>query len=61
MAEQKVKIKFTRNYRVQDDEGKEYEAGQSVTLPESSANHFLRREVAVVDESPTKKASSKSA
>lgn len=52
-----MKIKFTRAYKVQDAEGKEYTPGDVVSVSEDSANHFINRGVAEahVDEKPKRK------
>ena len=44
-----VKVRFVRDYQVKDAEGKVYEEGKTYPMPEASAQHFVRRRVAVID------------
>lgn len=39
-------IRFSREYTVKAVDGPTYQAGQVVTLEDSSADHFLNRQVA---------------
>lgn len=50
----KVKVRFTRFYKVQDEEGKEYEEGKSYSLSPDSAEHFIRRGAAELDDGKKK-------
>lgn len=45
-----VKVRFVRDYQVQDEEATVYESGKSYTMPEASAQHFVRRGAAVIDD-----------
>lgn len=47
MAERKVKIKFTENYKVKSDEKQSYTAGAVYEVNASTAAHFINRRVAV--------------
>lgn len=38
-----MKVRFVRDYKVRDAEGREYKKGRVYDLPESSAQHFLNR------------------
>ena len=42
-----MKIKFTRNYTVQDGTGKTYQEGEIVDFVDASARHFLNRDAAI--------------
>lgn len=46
-----TKVKFTRDYTVQDAEGKKYDEGKQYNLSDASAFHFIRRGVAEIVES----------
>lgn len=39
-------IKFNQNYKVKDEEGKEYKEGKTYSMSEPSANHFVMRGLA---------------
>lgn len=41
-----MKVKFLRDYTVQDCDGCEYTEGQVVDLPDASAQHFINRGIA---------------
>ena len=41
------KIKFLQFYKVKDDIGTEYQEGQTETMVDTSADHFITRGVAV--------------
>lgn len=41
-----VTVRFLKDYVVRDDSGDRYAKGQIVDFPESSANHFLHRDLA---------------
>lgn len=41
-----TKIRFFDNYKVKDEEGKEYLKGKEYDMSESGALHFLRRDLA---------------
>ena len=43
-----VKIKFLRDYTVQDEDGKTYQKGKTFVMPETSAMHFVKRGVAEI-------------
>lgn len=43
----KIKVKFTRDYKVKDDEGNKFKEGKEYELTESSAAHFIVRGAAV--------------
>ena len=45
-----VKVRFVRDYRVQDEEAQVYEEGKSYPMSEASAQHFVRRGAAVIDD-----------
>ncbi len=40
---EKVKVKFTREYTVRDEEARTYKVDEVVELPPASANHFIVR------------------
>ena len=42
-----VKVKFLRNYKVKDDEGKEFKEGKVYSMSPESAAHFEKRGAAV--------------
>ena len=44
----------SRTYQVKDDERQVYEEGKSYTMSDSSAQHFVRRRVAVIDDGKRK-------
>lgn len=50
-----VKVRFTRTYQVRDEEGRTFEEGKTYPMSESSAQHFVRRRVAVIDDGKPKK------
>lgn len=52
-----MKVRFTQDYTVADTEGRHFAEGETVDLPEASAEHFLRRNVA----EPAGKAGAKTA
>ena len=45
-----VKVRFVRDYQVKDAEAKVYEEGKTYPMSEASAQHFVRRRVAVIDD-----------
>jgi len=49
-----VKVRFTRTYEVKDDERQVYEEGKTYTISDASAQHFVRRRVAVIDDGKRK-------
>ena len=49
-----VKVRFTRTYQVKDDEQQVYEEGKTYSLSDASAQHFVRRRVAVIDDGKRK-------
>lgn len=49
-----VKVRFTKTYQVKDEEQQVYEEGKSYSLSEASAQHFVRRRVAVIDDGKRK-------
>ncbi len=42
-----MRIRFTEDYTVKDDEGKTYKAGKTYDLPQTSCQHFINRHAAV--------------
>ena len=42
-----MRIKFTREYRVQDELGTLYKEGATLEVSESSARHFINRNAAI--------------
>ena len=48
-----VKVKFIRDYKVKDEEGKEYAEGKTYPMNEASAQHFVRRGAAVLIDGAT--------
>ena len=49
-----VKVRFLKTYQVKDDEQQVYEEGKTYTMSDSSAQHFVRRRVAVIDDGKRK-------
>ena len=49
-----VKVRFTRTYQVRDEDARVYEEGKTYSMSESSAQHFVRRRVAVIDDGKKK-------
>ena len=50
-----VKVRFTKTYQVKDDDAQVYEEGKSYSLSSASAQHFIRRCVAVIDDGKKRK------
>jgi hypothetical protein len=46
MADDQVKIRFSKAYKVKAAGGESYKEGQTVSLPRASADHFINRGVA---------------
>jgi len=42
-----MKVKFTRNYTVKDEEAAFFEEGKTYEMNDASANHFISRRAAV--------------
>ena len=49
-----VKVRFTKTYQVKDDDQQVFEEGRTYPMSEASAQHFVRRRVAVVDDGKRK-------
>lgn len=45
-----LKITFTKDYQLKDEEGTQFKKGSEHSMNEASANHYLRRGAAVLSE-----------
>ena len=54
-----VKVRFVRTYQVRDEEGRTFEEGKTYSMSDASAQHFVRRRVAVIEDGKAQGAGSK--